>query len=79
MQTSDINSESIAHGTPEMYREHIHEMLEMAQIQAELGTTYAAIGDDTGLEYALRRLKAYMRAAIGSFVDLRAMKEGGDL
>lgn len=60
------------HGTPEAFREFIAENLALAQIQAGLGATYAAIGDDTGLEYALRRLVGYTRAALGTMGDLRA-------
>ena len=51
--------------------------LAFAQIQAQLGTTYAAIGDDAGLEYALRRLVAYTRATVAVLSDLKAMKGGG--
>jgi hypothetical protein len=63
------------HGTPDAYREFIGEMLAMACIQAELGATYASISDDAGLEYALRRLVAYTRAALGTLNDLRTTKE----
>ncbi|GEO18748.1 hypothetical protein [Microvirga aerophila] len=70
-----MTSDHIAHGTPAAYREFIHETLAMAQIQAQLGTTYAALGDDAGLEYAMRRLVAYMRAAVDTFKDLKAQKE----
>jgi hypothetical protein len=63
------------HGTPWAYREFIEETLSMARIQAELGATYASIGDDAGLEYARRRLVAYTRAALGSLNDLRTTKE----
>jgi hypothetical protein len=66
---------NIAHGTPEAYREYIHEMLEGAHIHADLGMRYAAIGDDVGLGYALRRLRACMRAALTTFKDLRDMEE----
>jgi hypothetical protein len=66
--------ENIAHGTPKAYREFIHEMLTLAQVQADLAATYAAIGDDVGLEYALKRLAAYLRAATASFQDMQNMK-----
>lgn len=69
-----MNDQHIAHGTPEAFREFIAECLGMARIQAELGGTYAAIGDDAGLEYAVRRLVAYTRAALGTLNDLRADK-----
>jgi hypothetical protein len=63
------------HGSPWAYREFIEETLGMARIQAELGVTYASIGDDAGLEYAVRRLVAYTRAALGTLNDLRTTKE----
>lgn len=72
-----IDPDHIAHGTPDAYREFLAETLVFAQIQADLGSTYAAIGDDAGLEYALRRLVAYTRAAVAVLSDLKAMKGGG--
>jgi hypothetical protein len=63
------------HGTPDAYREFIGETLAMARTQADLGATYASIGDDAGLEYAVRRLVAYTRAALGTLNDLRTTKE----
>jgi hypothetical protein len=70
-----IDHANIAHGTPAAYREFIHEMLAGAQIQADLGMTYATLGDDVALEYTLRRFLAYTRAAATAFKDLKAMKE----
>ena len=67
----------VSHGTPEAYREFIAETLCMVRIQAELGETYAGIGDDAGLEYAMRRLVAYTRAALGTLADLKTEKHGG--
>ncbi|GEO13799.1 hypothetical protein [Microvirga aerophila] len=72
------NNENISHGTPLAYREFIAEMLALAQIQADLGTTYAAIGDDAGLEYTVRRLAAYTRTAVTVLKDLKGMKEAND-
>lgn len=68
-------TQGVSHGTPWAYREFIEETLAMARIQAELGVTYASIGDDAGLEYAVRRLVAYTRAALGTLNDLRVTKE----
>jgi hypothetical protein len=62
------------YGTPEALRQFIAENTDMARIQAELATTYASIGDDVGLEYAIRRLVAYTRAAVSTLPDLRAEK-----
>ena len=64
----------VAHGTPEALREFIGECAAMARISAELAETYAAIGDDVGLSYQLRRLVAYTRAAVSTMADLRATK-----
>ena len=47
------------------------ENLHMAGIQASLGVTYAEIGDAAGLEYATRRLVAYVKAVIPTVKDLR--------
>jgi hypothetical protein len=67
----------VSHGTLEAYREFIAETLCMVRIQAGLGETYAGIGDDAGLEYAMRRLVAYTRAALGTLADLKTEKRGG--
>lgn len=67
--------EPISHGTPAVYREHIHEMAGLAALQAELVMRYAELGDDTGLEYAVRKWTAYTRAALDTLKDLREMAE----
>ena len=72
---SNPNSKGVLHGTPDAYREFIGETLAMACIQADLGVTYASISDDAGLEYAVRRLVAYTRAALTTLNDLRTTKE----
>lgn len=66
----------IAHGAPAALREFAAESLDMARIQAELGSTFATIQDDVGLEYAVRRLVAYTRAALATVADLKATKNG---
>lgn len=73
--TDERGKDHIAHGSPEAYREFIGEMLAMASIQAQLGETYASIGDDAGLEYAIRRLVAYVRASRDTLLDLKEMKK----
>jgi hypothetical protein len=65
-----------AHGTPAAFREFIAETLAMAQLQAGLGTTYATIGDDVGLAYAVRSLVAYTKAALTTLNDLRESNPG---
>lgn len=72
---SEPTRQQVAHGTPDAFREFIAETLAMAQIQANLGTTYAEIGDDMGLEYAVRRLVAYTRTALATVNDLREEKK----
>ena len=62
------------HGTPDAYREYISEALAMARIQAEIGEAYAALRDDAGLDYSLRRLAAYVKSAREIYGDLKAMK-----
>jgi hypothetical protein len=58
-------------GRPEL-REYIHENLGLAAIQIDLARTYAELGDDHGLAYALRRYAAYSKAVFATFKDLRA-------
>jgi hypothetical protein len=73
-----LQTDDVAHGTPHALREFIGEHLLLAALQADLGATYAAIGDDAGLEYAVRRLVAYTRVAIATLADLKEdMNEGG--
>jgi len=70
-----MKSETISHGTPEAYREFIHEMAGLAKIQAEMVMKYAEIGDDTGLSYAARQWLAYTKAAVETLKDLRSLKQ----
>ena len=70
-------SDHISHGSPAAYREFIHEMAGLAAVQASLAMQYAEIGDDAGLEYAMRRWVAYTRAAVGTLKDLKTNKQGG--
>jgi hypothetical protein len=70
-----MNPDQISHGTPDAFRESIHEMAGMAGLQAELAMRYAELGDDTGLEYAIRRWVAYTRSAIATMADLKALNK----
>ncbi len=54
---------------PEL-RADIQEAMGMAGIYAGMAQDFAAVADDAGLAYTLRRFMAYTRAAIGSFNDL---------
>jgi len=58
-------------GSTQELREFALESLGLAAIQAQLGAQYADIGDDAGLEYAVRKLVAYTRLAIGVVGDLK--------
>jgi hypothetical protein len=59
-------------GSRQELREVALESLGMAAIQAQLGAQYAHIGDDAGLQYAVRKLVAYTRLAIGVVGDLKS-------
>ena len=63
-----------AHGTPAVLREYIAECISLAADQAGLVQSYAEIGDDKGLEYALRRFAAYAKSAFSTFQDLKAIQ-----
>lgn len=54
--------------------EYAGEMLDMARIHSQLGTTYASIGDLAGLEYSTRRVIAYLKSAIPSVKELREVR-----
>lgn len=68
-----MSQDHISHGTPDAFRYYIHEMAGLAAIQAELVMKYAELGDDAGLEYALRKWVAYTRAALATVGDLKKM------
>lgn len=59
------------HGTRAALFDFIGENMAMARVQAELGVTYASIGDAAGLEYATRRMVAYVKAIIPTVKELR--------
>src|SRR3954471_20643037 len=63
-------------GTPDELREFIAENLNLARIEADLGVTYAELGDDVGLGYAVRKLVAYTRAVVVTMRDLETEKKG---
>lgn len=64
----------IAYGTPEAYRQFIAETLAGAEIHANVARTYAEIGNDAGLAYAIRCLVACTRASVSAMADLKDMK-----
>jgi len=46
-------------------------------VHAELARTYATLGDDRGLEYAMRCFAASSKAALDTLADLKAANKGG--
>ncbi|MBB4041618.1 hypothetical protein GGR34_003296 [Microvirga flocculans] len=64
----------LPYGGTDKYREHIAEMLSLVSVEAELGQTYCGMQDDAGLDYSIRKIIAYIRAAHESLRDLKAMK-----
>ncbi|WP_375410659.1 hypothetical protein [uncultured Methylobacterium sp.] len=62
---------------PEMLFEFIRDTLAGAQIHAQLGITYAEIGDIAGLNYSARSLVACTRAAVSTLADLNALRKVG--
>jgi hypothetical protein len=61
----------ISHGSPAALREFIAENIFLAGMQTELICTYASLGDDKGMEYALRRFTAYAKAALSTLSELK--------
>lgn len=51
-------------------REHIAELAGVISVNAEIVARYAELGDDTGLEYQLRRLILHVRVAAETFKNL---------
>ena len=49
----------------------------LAAVHAELAETYATLGDDRGLEYAMRCFAASSKAALDTHADLKAANKGG--
>jgi hypothetical protein len=64
----------VAYGTPEAYRQFIAETLAGAAIHADVARTYAEIGNDAGLAFALRCLVACTRTSVSIMADFKTMK-----
>jgi len=58
-------------------RGFIGETMALAVVQAELAGTYATLGDDRRLEYAMRCFAASSKAALHTHADLKAANIGG--
>jgi hypothetical protein len=74
MREAPTDPTNAAHGTPDALREFAGDALAMAQITAEIGAKYAALGDDVGLNYTARQLAAYTKAILATVADLQAYK-----
>ncbi len=59
------------YGTPEAERECIAEAMHLVSIYAALAQQLAEVGDDVGLEYMHRKLRAYVNASTAALTDLR--------
>ena len=73
---SSINSGNSAptapRGSVAELRAFVGETIGLAAVHAGLAETYASLGDDKGLEYALRCFAASCKAAFATFADLKA-------
>ena len=63
-------------GSTAELRAFIAETMALASVHAELAGTYATLGDDPGLEYAMRCFAASSKAALDTFADLKAANKG---
>ena len=59
------------HGSPQAVFEFIEELAHMAGLQAQLIQLHASTDDLAGVEYATRRLWAYMRTIGGTIKDFK--------
>jgi hypothetical protein len=64
-------------GSSAELRAFIGETMALAVVHAELAGTYATLGDDHGLEYAMRCFAASSKAALDTLADLKAANKGG--
>ena len=64
-------------GSTAELRASIGETMALTVVHAELARTYATLGDDRGLEYAMRCFAASSKAALDTLADLKAANKGG--
>ena len=57
-------------------RAFLGETMALAAVHAGLAETYATLGDDRGLEYAMRCFAASSKAAFDTLADLKAANKG---
>jgi hypothetical protein len=71
--------DTIPHGGPEMLRGCIHEAAGLASLHAQMAMAYAEIGNDAGLEFAIRNWVGYTSAALNTLGDLKALIKKGQV
>jgi len=64
-------------GSTAELRAVVGETMALTVVHAELARTYATLGDDRGLEYAMRCFAASSKAALDTLADLKAANKGG--
>lgn len=61
-------------GTPQAYREAIAKVARIAGTYVEIMERFCAVGNDAGLNHAIRCLNALARTQEGLFAELKVMK-----
>jgi hypothetical protein len=86
-----MNEHLLAHGGEDIVRASISapigsiaelravigESMALAAVHANIAANYADLGDDAGLDYALRCFAASSKAALQTFADLKAANNKG--
>jgi hypothetical protein len=69
---NDGQDKSAPHGSAQAIFEFIEELAHMAGIQSQLIQLHASTDDMAGVEYATRRMIAYVRTIGGTIKDFKA-------
>ncbi|MCJ2052801.1 hypothetical protein [Methylobacterium sp. J-070] len=75
MSASPLNPDDYDFGDPNKLRAYITERMAAVAMRADLINTYAVLGDDVGLRYAMRCAAAEFRAALNLLGDLTEQTE----
>lgn len=75
MSAPTLNPDDFEFGDPNKLRAYIAERMASVAMRADLVNTYAALGDDVGLRYAMRCAAAEFRAALNLLGDLTEQTE----
>lgn len=75
MSTPSLNPDDFEFGDPNKVRAYIAERMVAVAMRADLINTYAVLGDDVGLRYAMRCAAAEFRAALNLLGDLTEQTE----